>query len=129
MRKRSIKYIIIVIIGFGLTACFYDNKDDLYDVIIIPGDGSCEFGEISYQNDLVTIIDLYCNDGCHNAVDRQGNVVLETYNNVQPYLDDGSFIGSIKYESPFAPMPPGSKLSQCDIDKIDSWIANGAPNN
>lgn len=129
MKSINIIYIALIFIGFSMTTCYYDNKDDLYDIIIVPGDGSCEFGEISYTNDLVSIIDLYCNGACHNATDRQGNVVLETYNNVKPYLDDGSFIGSIKYDPSFAAMPPGSKLSQCDIDKIDSWIANGAPNN
>jgi len=129
MRKFSIVIIIFAICTLlTFSACYYDNKDDLYDVVIIPGEG-CEFGEISYGTDLVPVIDLFCNNACHNATDRQGNIILETYNNIIPYLDDGSFIGSIRYESNFAPMPPASKLNACDISKIESWISAGAPNN
>ena len=111
-----------------MSSCYFDNRDDLYDVVIIPGEG-CEFGEISYAIDLIPTIDLFCNNACHNTTDRQGNVILETYNNIQPYLNDGSFIGSIKYESEFNAMPPGSQLNSCDISKLESWIAAGAPNN
>ena len=129
MEDRKILMTLVLLVSLVIASCYNDNKDDLYDVIIIPGDGSCEFTTVSYSTDLVPVIDLFCNAACHNATDRRGNVILETYNNVQPYLDDGSFVGSIKYDPAFVAMPPGSKLSQCDIDKIDSWIAAGAPNN
>ena len=42
----------------------------------------------------------------------------------------GSMVGALNHEPGFTPMPnpPGSpKIAQCDIDKIEAWIADGAP--
>ena len=124
------KALFFCLLTLFIGSCYYDNKDDLYDEVIVPGTGACEFTDVSYSSDLSSIIDLYCNGACHNATDRQGNVILETYNQVKQYVDNGSFLGSIKHESSFVSMPPGSKLNSCDIQKIEDWIINqGAPNN
>jgi len=131
MNTKYLFFASYVLLLVGLCAsCYYDNKDDLYDVVIVPGEvGPCDFTTISYSVDLVPIINLQCNDACHNAVDRRGNIVLETHGQVMPYINDGSFLGSIKYEAGFAAMPPGIKMIDCDISKIEFWINNGAPNN
>lgn len=129
--KLNIIFICLVgLLGTGMFhSCYYDNKDDLYDVIVIPGSGDCNFTDISYDTDLKPILDLYCNGACHNATDRQGNVILETYNQVKQYVDDGSLLGSVKYESGYAAMPPGAKLNSCDIEKLQFWVDQGALNN
>ncbi len=128
------KYWLLGII-LGLTtlvsSCYYDNKEDLYDYIIVEGEGHpCDFTDVSYTTDIATILNLQCNGACHNASDRQGNVILDTYNRVMPYVNNGSLIGSINHSGGYAIMPPGGqKISSCDIEKIQFWIDNGAPNN
>lgn len=112
------------------SSCYYDNKDDLYDVVIVPGEaGACDFTTVSYATDLMPILELQCNAACHNPTDRRGNIVLTSHSDVIPYVNDGSLLGSIQYASDFVAMPPGLRMPTCDIDKIQSWINNGAPNN
>jgi len=37
-------------------------------------------------------------------------------------------IGAINHDDGFSPMPKGgSKVSDCDIDKMTQWINDGAP--
>ncbi len=132
MTNKFLPLFILVCFTISLgTSCYYDNKDDLYDYVIVPGEAgvACDSFVVSYAIDLVPILELQCNAACHNPVDRRGNIVLETYNNITPYLADGSFLGSMKYEVGYAAMPPGSKVSACELSLFQSWIDNGAPNN
>ena len=121
----------LIIVGFlSFSSCYYDNKQDLYDYVVIPGDSTnCVVDNQSYLNDIVPILDLNCNLACHNATDKQGNIVLVTYAQVNSYVNKGSLLGSIKRQAPYAPMPPSAVVSACNVDKVASWIAAGAPNN
>ena len=79
---------------------------------------------------VLPILDIQCNGACHNATDREGNVILETYNNITPYVNDGSLMGSIHHTGGFAIMPTsGTKIPSCEIEKLQSWVDAGAPNN
>jgi len=121
---------ISLLICLVASACYYDNKEELYDYVLVEGDTTpCEVLSASFTADIFPIVDLQCNAACHNATDRRGNIVLETHGQIMPYINDGSFLGSIKFESPFVPMPPGAKMSTCSINKIEFWINDGAPNN
>jgi hypothetical protein len=116
---------------FTCASCYYDNKDDLYDYKVVEGIGvPCEFTTISFAADVLPILDIQCNGACHNATDREGNVILETYNNITPYVNDGSLMGSIHHTGGFAIMPTsGTKIPSCEIEKLQSWVDAGAPNN
>ena len=55
---------------------------------------------------------------------------LEEYSDVLIYVINGSFLGSVKYDANYVAMPKGSPpLDECSIEKIENWIANGAPEN
>ncbi len=112
------------------TACYYDNKEDLYDYIEVEGgENECEFSDVSYSMDLKAIFDLNCNNACHNSANQFGGVILESHGAVTSFLADGTLMGVIKHEDGFSPMPPSGKLTDCEIDKIQFWINDGAPNN
>lgn len=105
-----------------MQACYYDNIVDLYP------DG-CQTENVSYNDNIVPILNRECLS-CHNSFSEQGGVNLEGYENVLEYVNDGSLLGSIKHEDGYEPMPlSGSKMSNCDIDRIESWINDGAPDN
>ena len=106
-----------------LTGCYYDNEEDLY-----PGN-TCVTDNMSYSSDVLPIIQDNCYT-CHNQAGNQGGVTLEGYAAFKVYIDNGKLLGAIKHESGFQPMPQNQpKLIQCQIDKIQAWVDQGALNN
>lgn len=129
LHAHSTYWLLLIVLGFS--SCFYDNKEDYYDYQVVAGsEAPCDFTSVSFASDILPVVAIQCNGACHNANDRLGNVVLETHNNITPYINDGSFIGSINHTGSFAVMPPGGqKIPACNIQKIEAWIQAGAPNN
>ena len=113
---------LFLLVLFGLNSCYYDVEEELYP-------GGCETINLSYSQDIVPILENNCLS-CHNQASNFGNVTLEGYDNVLLFVTNGELLGSIKHESGFSPMPQNAaQLVECDIEKIETWIADGAPNN
>ena len=97
-----------------------------------PGGGSdCDTTNSQYMADVVPILTSNCYR-CHGTTTNSGSsgLVLEGYSNLKPYAESGTLIGVITHAAGFPPMPQdGGKLSDCNINKIKSWIANGIQNN
>ncbi len=105
------------------SACYYDNEATLYPPT------ECISTNMSYQNDILPIISNNCYV-CHSAVSNTGNVTLEGYSELIKYVDSGQLMGAINRDPGFSPMPQDApKLNDCNIEKIESWIAAGALNN
>ncbi len=126
--RITLFFVAMLLMGGLEMGCYYDNEEDLYS-----GNGnldSCNVnGSISYFDVLVPLLEQNCNIACHNATDRVGNVVLDDYDNLLFYVNDNNrFIKSIRHEGIY-PMPPGSKLSTCDIERFEKWIEEGALDN
>lgn len=106
-----------------VTGCYYDNEEDLYP------ENTCVTNNMSYSNNILQILEDNCYT-CHSMVSNQGGVTLEGYNNLKNYVDNGKLIGVINHEPGFPAMPQGgSKLGQCQIDKIEAWVDQGSLNN
>lgn len=117
----------ILLIGGIEMGCYYDNEEDLYNGGGDPD--SCRVnGGILFSEVLMPILDAECNT-CHNATDRTDNVILDSYDNVLPYVNNGALIGTISHDNNYSPMPPSGKLEACDIDRFKKWIAEGALDN
>ena len=82
---------------------------------------------VSYSNTVLPIINANCL-GCHGA-NGGGGHNYSTYGGIKASADNGSLLGSINHQSPYAPMPVNGKLSNCDIKKIEVWINEGAAQN
>jgi hypothetical protein len=112
----------MVLAFFVLTGCYYDNEEELYG-------NSCEVVNISYSLDVLPIIESNCFI-CHAASANQGDVTLEGYGAIIEYVDSGQLIGAITHSGGFSPMPDDApKLSDCNIQKIQQWVDDGALNN
>ena len=92
--------------------------------------GPCNINSpVSFRNDVLPIIDNYCY-GCHNTADAQGGYSYSTYNETLKSVNDGSLMGSIKFENGYIPMPENSnKMQTCNIDLIQLWIDEGGEDN
>ena len=118
------KWAILILIVFTVfSGCFYDNEEDLYPNI------TCDTSSLSYSQDILPILVSQCY-GCHSAAANNGNVNIEGYDNLIPYVQNNRLMGTIQHLDGFSPMPPNAnKLSNCNISKLQQWIDDGAPNN
>jgi len=107
-----------------LSGCYYDNKEDLYPVIV-----ACDSGAVTYSGKVLSIIQSNCY-ACHTTANTLGNMNLEGYSNLKVVADNGKLAGVIEHQNGFSPMPQGgTQLNSCDISVIKKWISDGAPNN
>lgn len=119
---------------FLLIACSKSSEDEMNNNNNPGGggQGNCVTTNMQYASNIAPIIQANC-FSCHSntTVGSSGAPFsLEGYANLKARVDDGRLIGSITHAAGFVPMPQSSaKLSDCNIDKIKSWINAGAPNN
>lgn len=107
----------------SLIGCYYDVEEELYPTL------ECQTSNVTYSQTVLTIIQDNCYK-CHDINNNFGNVTLEGYDELVPYVTSGQLMGAIKRAPGFSPMPKNeAPLLECDIEKIESWINQGAPNN
>jgi hypothetical protein len=118
------------LLSFFVLVLLYSCKKDSADVMF-PDKGDCLTTNMKFSLDIKPILANSCAfAGCHSTTSKAGGYAYETYDEVILSANNGSLIGAIKHQSGYSTMPKGgSKLSNCQISKIESWISNGAPNN
>lgn len=86
-------------------------------------------GNVSFGTTIFPIVKRQCS-GCHTARSAGGGYSFDTYSEIMRSVNNRSFVGSIKHQSGFVPMPYNAgKITDCEISYIDTWIAEGAQNN
>jgi len=118
--------ISVLLLMFSISGCYYDNEEDLY-----PGSSNCDTSNVTYSNSVAPVFananGANCNS-CHSSSNPSGNIVTDNYTSVKANIS--RIRGAINHQSGFSPMPQnGSKLSVCELTKIDVWINQGMPNN
>lgn len=120
---------LLFILLLGIFSCAKSNEETLQT----DGQGinttGCNTASMKFSTDIAPILKANCN-GCHNTTSAAAGVNTETYAGVKAIADNKSLVGSITHATGYSPMPKGmAKLSDCDIDKIKAWVAQGARNN
>lgn len=115
-----------ITLSFG---CYYDSEEDLY-----PDLGNCDTTNVTYSTSVVSILQFSCYS-CHSnaqcAISGSG-ICLEGHTNLSGYITNNQvlFIDAIKQTGTASPMPKnGGALTSCEIQKIETWISDGMPNN
>lgn len=88
----------------------------------------CDVNQFTYAAIIQPLISRNC-VGCHKPGNLSGSVDLSTYNAVKVQADNGKLLGTVTHTVGYSAMPPGSKLSDCEITQITNWIDAGALNN
>ncbi len=106
-------------------ACTYKKG-----AISLPGNNSCDTTSISYQTNIVPILQASCYS-CHSGTASLGaGIKLDTYTSVRTYATNGLLLNSILHNGLASNMPKNaSKLPDCSINKIRAWINRGSLNN
>jgi hypothetical protein len=82
----------------------------------------CGTMSVSYATDIKPILEQNCNR-CHG---RAGGYNFSEMADVKRSAQNGSLLGTIKWQSGFPKMPAGAgQLDAATIDKVECWIKNG----
>lgn len=124
MIQKTRKNILILSLGaLFVTACYYDNAEDLYQNF----PKACDVSAVSYSIDIRPIINQNC-VSCHGAVALLAGLNLSTYDNVK--ANSAKIKDRINRSvSDALLMPQGGPMPQCSIEKVTAWIDAGALNN
>lgn len=121
--KLLIKVGLILIAVFYISSCYVSNEEDLFINF------NCNTEAVSFEREIRPILANNCLV-CHSEAANLGNVTLQKHEDIIPYIQNGSLLGSIRHDAGFAPMPENtSRINNCSISQIESWIEAGAPNN
>jgi hypothetical protein len=112
-------------LGWMISSCEYDNEETLY-----PPE-PCDTTMVTYSLTVSPIIAQHCLSlDCHGSPAEVSGIPLDGYDNLKQVVDSERLLGAIRHETGFSFMPKNTdKLPDCDISKIERWVANGAPNN
>lgn len=129
---KKIILISLALFAFFIYSCS-KNSEDGFTPNPTPGPGgnTCDTANMEYQADVVPILEANCYS-CHGETTNTGSngIILEGHSNLLPRVTSGVLVGAITHAPGFTPMPfEGTKLSACNINKIISWVNNGALNN
>lgn len=122
---KRLSYFFLALFGSVLIiySCSKKNEEDL------STGTTCNSSNMTYTANIKPILQSFC-FSCHGNGLSQNGVNFDTYAGVKAVVDNGKLIGAITHASGFSPMPEnGSKLSDCNISKIQDWINHGALNN
>ena len=117
-------YISFLWWAMATISCTYHVEEELY-----PPD-SCDTMNVTYSGTVLPIIQLNCYE-CHdNAHVVISQILLEGYSNLIIKVNDGKLISAIRHDGTASFMPKDRpSLAECDILKIEKWVAEGAPDN
>jgi hypothetical protein len=117
--------LFIIIASWGVSGCRYNSEEQLFGV-----KGPCDTTNVTYSVTINGILSANTCLACHVGPAPAGNFALTSYADVKNKVSDGTLWGAINHLPGFSPMPQGgNKLTQCEIDKIKTWIEAGAPQN
>ena len=114
--------LLILLFGFAFVSC--DKDDDPMEM------DDCDTTDVTYSNTVSGIFNASCaTAGCHvDGNEMSAFFSLEGYEKSKTAAEFGRMVGAIKHTEGFSPMPKGgSKLDDCDIEKVEAWINAGYP--
>lgn len=121
--KKSINLVLIFTVISLISSCYYDVESELY-----PFSSACDTTNVTYQLSVKSVLERNNCISCHNTSLNSGNVNLDNYDAILPYVNSGKLLSSVSHDGKASPMPQGmAKIQDCDIRKIAIWISKGAP--
>jgi uncharacterized membrane protein len=120
-----VRRLIFMLVGFiaivaAIAGCAYAKKEIVAVSCTIPA-------TVSYAANITPIISANCYS-CHSSSSNSSGILLDNYNALKAYAQNGYLYGTISHASGYRPMPDnGGKLSDCNIAIIKAWIDSGTP--
>lgn len=127
MKRNNLSLIITLALSLlAFASCENNNELDLY------GTEPCDNTALTWDTGISEIFSAYC-VYCHNKVVHYKDVRHDIYQEeLKVIADDGGdrLRAVINHEGGYKQMPfELPKLSDCNIEKIETWLDNGALEN
>jgi cytochrome c5 len=105
--------------------CYYDSVEALHPLngYSNPCDST---QQAVYSAAIKTIISYNC-IACHSSSFAGGNILLDSYDLVKQYSENGTLTDAILRKPGTNPMPPTQALASCQTEKLMEWINNNYP--
>lgn len=125
-KSNRMKRIVWAFVFFLLIfSCTKKSEEELGE----NTNNTCESTNMTFATNIKSILQSFC-FGCHGNGLSQNGINFDTYAGVKAVADNGKLVGAISHASGFVAMPQSAaKLSDCNINKIKSWVNSGALNN
>ncbi|HEY1045756.1 MAG TPA: hypothetical protein VGF79_04910 [Bacteroidia bacterium] len=95
-------------------------------VQVVPAESSKCDQSITFESHVKKIIDDNCANSCHSAIKHASGIDLSNKDNVKDFASKSNFLGSIKHEAYYSPMPKNhAKMADSSILVLECWIENG----
>ena len=121
--KKLLLTCTLVASGLLVGACYYDRFEALHPLAGYVN--TCDPVLDSTYTAAIRYIMANSCTSCHNSQSSQGNISLDNYASVKESAESGKLLGAIEHQNGFKAMPPASKIKDCEIEKIHTWINNG----
>ena len=108
------KYLPILFSVFYFSSCHYYIEEELYPPNIL----ACDTTNIT-DTIILDIFSSKCN-ACHSGGNPLGGIDLTSIQQIENNITSLLYRINLNEADPLL-MPPGSKLSDCDINKITHW--------
>lgn len=124
--KNILSTLLAFILFSGVNSCSYDNEEQLFGI------QNCDTLSMSFETDIFPIINKHC-ISCHGEETPSAGLSLINYNEFVISANDNTNSGIInriqRAEGEVGAMPTNYRLSECDIEYIKAWVAQGSLNN
>ncbi len=118
--KKLVNLSLLCFLTLFLIHCSYKEEKDL----IKPGAEKCDTSEVKFSSSIRPLINNHC-IVCHQA-GGTGNGDFSTYAGIKAKVDNGSLRNRTLVTKD---MPPSGGLSACELQQLQYWLNEGAPNN
>ncbi len=117
--------VLFAMAAFLVPSCYYDNAEELYGNQI----PACDVSAVTYSQDVSAIVAQNCAySGCHLNPNAQAGLDFSTHATVQ--ANSAAIKDRINRPAgAVGAMPPSGPMSACNIEKVTTWIDQGALNN
>lgn len=125
MTVKPFVYIILLVIFISAItkSCTSNNEYDLY------GLPQCDTLNITWESKISAILQANC-VVCHNEEVNYKGVRHDNYQSELVVVNDGRLRGVVNHLDGYVKMPKDrGKLPACELELINKWLDNGAPEN
>jgi hypothetical protein len=131
----------ITLISLGYVSCTHESvipSEPSGGILQPPGTTgrSCSPDTVYFANDIFPLIQSTCAmGGCHDNITREEDVDLTTYSKIAEHVIPGNALKSelykeiIRTDEDRMPPPPMAPWTTDQINKLKTWINQGAKNN
>ena len=135
MLPRYFLFLSSIVAMLVFASCGNNKADEIIPLV----DSTCiETGHIvNYTDDIKAILETHCTASslgvCHQPEVDGGTIGLDytTYGGIKPEVDNGQLAFRVLdlMDMPSAIATPPQTMTECELLLIETWIANGGPEN